>query len=544
MTGGWARALFRSRSLSGRELAIAALGLVIVAALVFAPHIRHGGLYFDDWANGAGTLYPPGGSGFGHALSYFWELTKYRPVLVAYVPLTFEVMGTHAALQLAWATLLAVVIAWLLYGILRTLTVPPAHAWLIAALTLAYPWFDSTRLWVSASQASVSITLVLAGAWIALYGLDRRSRRLHACAAVLYLLSVLAYEVAIPLILSFGIVYTLRAGWRAARWRWATDIAVVVVGAAWVGSQETHTALGAAGYFSHFKQIVTGGEIIMGRSLVALGVVPRTTLALLALLVVVLAGLVVLAVRRGRARAGADDGFGLRGWMLMAVAGLAFTVIGWLMFIPADPYYTPTIYGIANRVNALAGFGLVILVYAVFGIVGSLISQVRESLLGVGSLVTAMLGVLLGITYVRVLERHIRYWNAAHVSESSAIREIRQKFPNPAPGTTIFTSNYPANETLGVPIFAANYDLNGAMRLAYKDTAVSAYPVLPGLRLTCGPAGIALTGMGGAPGVTQYGRARLLNLGLGQTANPTGQKSCQRVIGRYTPGPLYIYTGY
>ena len=532
----------RSGRLSRRELLVAWPGLLIVGALVFAPHIRHGGLYFDDWANGAGTLYPPGGAGIGNALSYFWKLTLYRPVLVVYVPLTFWVLGTHAALQLAWATVLAVAIACLLYGILRTLSVPPAHSWLIAALTIAYPWFDSTRLWAAASQASVSITLVLAGAWVALYGLERSSRRLHACAVVLYLLSVLAYEVAIPLILAMGLIYTLRAGWRAARWRWAADIVAAALGATWVGSHEAHRSVGASGYLSHFKQIVTGGEEILGRSLIALGEVPRTTLALFVMLAIVITGVAALIVRGHRMSGTA--GFGLREWLLVTGAGLAFTVLGWLMFIPADPYYTPNIYGIANRVNALAGFGLVILVYGLFGIVGSLVGRIGKSSLALGSTVTLVLGVLLGATYVRVLERHTRYWNAAYTAEQAGIREIKKKFPKLAPGTTIFTSNYPASETFGVPIFDANYDLKGLVQLTYHSTAVSAYPVLPGLTLTCLRDGIALKGTGGAPGVTSYGHARLLNLAIGSVADPTNQRSCLGVVGRFTPGPSSIYTGY
>src|SRR6185312_15111321 len=74
---------------SVRELFIAWAALALLSLLVYAPHVRHGGFYLDDWANAATTLYPPKGG----ALDAFSNLTLYRPVLVLYVPLTYFVFG-------------------------------------------------------------------------------------------------------------------------------------------------------------------------------------------------------------------------------------------------------------------------------------------------------------------------------------------------------------------------------------------------------------------------------------------------------------------
>src|SRR4051794_1887037 len=154
-------ALRLGRPLSGRELGLAWAALAILAILAFTPHIRHGGFYLDDWSNAAGALHPPGGPGIGNVLSYFDEITVYRPVLVVYVPLTYLVFGMNMGLHLAWAAALAVIVAAILYGLLRSLGVPWVHALLIAALVLLFPWFDSTRFWATADQVSLAIAFLL-----------------------------------------------------------------------------------------------------------------------------------------------------------------------------------------------------------------------------------------------------------------------------------------------------------------------------------------------------------------------------------------------
>ena len=542
----WGRRLFRLiRSpvppLTIREIAIAWTILAIVGALVFLPHILHGGFYLDDWANGAGALRPPGGPGVGHALSYFASLTLYRPVLVLYVPLTYFVFGTHMAYQLAWAAVLATLVAGNLYAILRTLRVPLLHAWLIAALTIVYPWYDSTRLWETASQASLSIVFATAGLWIAIIGIRRDSFRLHICAASLYLLSILTYEVTLPLIAAAGILYVLLGGWSVARRRWIIDIVVVLMGGLWVGLQTNRESLGLSADFRHLEEIINGGGIIMGRSLIAFGQ-PRTELALVVIALLIAAGVFLLFIDRSKAiLAGYWD---LRNWLMLAAGGLAVAALGWIMYIPANPYYTPSIYGFTNRVNALAGFGIVIAVYGVFGIMGFLAGRAWARAGLFSSVITVALGASLGMIYVTVLERHTRIWNAAFRAEMAGIGEMRMQYPRLAPHTTIFTAEYPANQTLGVPIFSTSWDVNGMVKLQYKDGSLEAYPVLSGLRLVCFTHGIGLKGPGAPAVVAPYGDALLLDVQTGLHAQPGGERQCDAVVKNYTPGPLYLSTSY
>jgi hypothetical protein len=523
-----------------RELIGAWFALTVVGGLAFAPHVLHGGFYLDDWSNGAGALRPPGGPSFDHALSYFANTTLYRPVLVLYVPLTYFVFGTHMAYQLAWAASLAILVAGILYGILRTLGVPWVHAWLVAALTIIYPWFDSTRFWATADQATLSIVFASAGLWLAFIGLQRHSWRWHSCAALLYLLSILTYEITLPLIAGFGVLYCLRTGWRAAKARWAIDLLVVVVGGLWVGTQTNHESYGISADFTHLREIITAGGAILGRTLVPVGT-EHTTLALIAVALALIAGLAVLRAPRTRSLYG--DGWGLRSWLLLAAGGLFVAVLGWTMFIPANPYYTPSVYGVTNRVNALAGFGLVITVYAVFGVVGALVGRLRPTMRALPGL-TIILGLLLGVAYVKVLEHHSKIWNAAYRAEEAGIGEMRMQFPKLPPGTTVFVSNYPAYQTLGVPIFSSSWDVNGMIKLQYKDGTLSAYPVIAGLSLVCRADGVGLQGAG-APTITApYGTAQLLDVGTGRHSRPGDERECQAVAASYAPGPLYLSLTY
>jgi hypothetical protein len=536
-------AVDRSRGpLTLKEAALAVLALAILATAAYASHIAHGGFYFDDWADAAGTVHPPGGPSLGHVLSYFANIFPYRPGLIIYVPLKYYLLGVNVTTQLAWAVALGVIVAGLLYGILRLFRVPWYHAWLIAALTVVYPSFDSVRLWEAASLPSVAIALALGGLWIALLGLPRRSWALHACAAALYLVSILTYEITLPLIAAAGLLYVLRAGWRIAWPRWAVDLTVVVAGGLWNGLHTTRTVAGASGDLRHLGEVFNGGVTLLGNALIPVGSHPHTTVALVFLTAVLVAGLAVYLTAPSLEKEGA--GWGLREWLLLAAAGLALAVLGWMIFIPADPYYTPSLLGFTNRVNALAGFGLVVAVYATLGIGVVLVARVLPAIGKWATAITLVLGLMLGASYVHVLERHSGIWDAAYRSERTAIDRMKTAFPTLPPETTVFTSNYPAYQTIGVPIFAATWDVNGMVKLEYDDGTLSGYPITPGLELDCRADGIGLRGVGAPPATAPYGSARLLNLETGEHTTPQSRRACQAVTHRYVAGPLYLSGAY
>jgi hypothetical protein len=521
------------------SLALVALGFVALLAL--APHLQHGGFYLDDWSNAAISLQPPGSPNFGNALSAYADMTIYRPVLVVYVPLTYFILGMHMHYHLALAACLAVLAATMFYGVLRTLGTPWVHAALLAALAIVFPWSDSTRLWATADQVSLSIFFMTAGLLIALLGLRRDSWRWHACAASLYLLSILTYEVTLPVVACAGALYCLQAGWRAARLKWLVDVAVALMAGIWVGAHTARTASGVAGDLAHLKQIVVAGGTILGRAGLPLGST-QTALVLSAIVACLWVGTV--ACLSFPDRFSAKRGWGLRNWLLLTGGGLVVAALGWTMFIPADPYYTPTIYGEVNRVNGLAAFGLILAVYGSFGIFGALVGQVRPKTTVLATSVTVLLGVVLLASYVHVLRRHIEIWNLAFFAETYALSKTREELPRLPHGTTVFASGYPANQSPGVPILDTTWDYDGMVKMEYDDSTLLASPVLPGLNLACRDPGVVLEREGTPEIVGAYGAVRLLNLETGHHSSPESRRQCQRVVGSYISGPLYLSPTY
>jgi len=535
-------ALALRRPFTRLEFLLALLGLSLVTAAALWPHIRHGGFYMDDWANAAGSLQPPGGHHLGEALSYFASLTIYRPVLVLYVPLTFFAFGTHAAYHLAWAAALAMLAATMFYAVLRTVGVPWVHALVIAALTIVFPWSDSTRLWATADQETLSILFMMTGLFVALVGLRRREWKWHAAAAILYLLSILTYEVTIPLIACAGLLYCVLVGWRRARARWLIDIAVAGAGAIWVAVHTNRSPSGLSGDIDHLKIIVTNGGTILGRAGLPIGS-QRTTLVLCVLMLTLGVG-VAAYLFRGR-RFTERGSWGLREWLFLLVGGLALAALGWMMFIPADPYYTPSVYGMTNRVNGLAAFGLVTAVYSAFGVVSSLAAGAlpgRRAL--VGATVALLLGLALLASYTHVLRRHISIWDTAYRAENTAIERLEADRPRLPHDTTIFAGSYPAYQTLGVPILGATWDLDGMVKLGYEDMSLHTVPILPERHLICRQGWVALVGPGVPQVTAPYRSALLIDLQTGREAHPHSRASCRQVVDGFVPGPLYLSSAY
>ncbi len=525
-----------------RELGLALPGLWLIGLLIFFPHLLHGGLISDDWADAAGTLYPPEGSGLWGALSFAnGLLSSCRPVQIVFIPLKYLIFGTHITYLIALSIFLALIVASLVYVVLRTLNAPWYHAWLIAALTTAYPWYDSTRLWESANAVSLAVAFAFAGLWVALIGLTRGSWRLHIGAWFLYLLSMLTYEITLPLIAAVGLLYTLRNGWRAAKYRWAADLVAVVIAGYWARAHTPRTVSSLTADFTHLQQIVEQGAELLARTMFPVGVQPHTSVVLISLAGIFFIGAIVYLLRTHMPAT--EVGWGLRSWLLLGGAGLIVASLGWAVFIPADPYYTPSIFGVSNRINGLAGFGLVLVAYAAFGVSGSVAAELTKRGRGVAIAITFMLSIMLGAAYVHVLERHSRLWRSAYSLELSGIAKLQATFPTLPHNTTIFTSSYPASETLGVPVFDNNWGLNGMVRLRYADSTLRAYPITEERGLECMASGMGVGRDEGIPSAT-YGTARLVDLQTGKHSIPLNRAECLADVSQYPPGPQYLRTEY
>src|SRR3954447_4003486 len=130
------------RAAARSELALVAVGLALLAALVYGDHVVRGGFMWDDWEN-AGTTrfrYEPGFLG-----PFDLRQAAYRPVLQLLIPLPHLVFGENPLPHLALGLLVAVAAGAAFHALLRTLGVPRPYALAAAALALVFPWSDSTK---------------------------------------------------------------------------------------------------------------------------------------------------------------------------------------------------------------------------------------------------------------------------------------------------------------------------------------------------------------------------------------------------------------
>ena len=528
---------------SAREVATVFLLLGILAAAVFGSHVLKGGFYNDDWSFSVIYRFAPGFFDAVAGMTWQW----FRPVTMVYWPLTHALFGLETSLHLAWAIALAVLVSVLLYLLLRTLRMERVHAGVIAALVLLFPPSDSTRLWATGSIALVAIAFYLAGTLVALHGFRRSGRRavvMHLVAVSLYALSVMSYEVAAVAILASGALYAYWSGWRRALPRWIADVAVIATVLALVTSNSWNKPQPLLTQLRHAGIIADQALWVLTYATVPFAGVRRTSV--LALLVaVVLAGALVSRLLPVGDLARAQ----LRRWLLTAGAAIAAMGVGYAMYVPADPdLYVPLGPGQHNRMNVLAAVGFVLLVYSLAMVAATLVFRGLPNWEAWSAGLAVAVGVAIGAGYVQDVRADGRQWDRAARIQEQIVRKVRELVGDPRPGSVLYVSGFPTEAAPGIPTFTAPWDLDGALRIAWDEPSLAAYPAVPGTSLTCGRRRITvhswLTAFGPAP-LGSYGRTFLIDVATSRSMPIRGRASCvaaNRFLSR-SPPPAWADDG-
>ena len=439
---------------------LAFAALLLLGAALFGPQVANGGFYWDDWQNAANTHFSREPGLFG-ALERATErpVFGYRPVLTTLLVIEHKAFGTHMWLHLAMALAFGVLTAWSLYLLLRTLGFGRLDSGAPAALLLAFPWTDSTRMWATASYDTLAVALYLLGLVLAVRGL-REGRRGHTVASlVLYLLASWTYEVVTVGVLASVALYLVVAPRREALRRFALDAAVVALALALVVSGTTRDPQLLSDQAEHARVIAGQALRLLARALVPVGSVPGAV-GLLMLVAIVGAGL--YASRRDPS---------LRRWLLAAGLGGLLVVAGYVLFIPALPHYQPLEPGTTNRMNVLAAVGYVVLVYALV----RLATAWRPALAGVACLA-------IGIGYMVQVADDRGAWERS----AGAQQRVLASIPRPPPRTTVYTFRAPTFAAPGIPVFSLPFDLKAAVRLRFDNPSLAAYPIPGRGRIVCG----------------------------------------------------------
>ena len=507
-------AAHRTARAAGVEILVAGLALTALAAAVFGTHIAHGGLYNDDWQFLRNTYFA---HGFPAALDTFSASNSYRPGSMLYFAFEFRTLGPHGAWHLIWTALTGVAMSLALFALLRELRVARFEAGAVAALVLLFPASDATRLWASASVASVGITLYLLGSLVALRGLrlqGRRAAAVHAAALALYAASVLTYEIAAGAILASILLYRLRVGWREAAKRWIFDVALVVPILELVTSKTFYHRLPPLQMARHAGHVAAQGAAILTDAAFPFVHVPRGIgLALLAL---VAAGIWAAARRLPDELAR-----NARRRLKIAAAGLVAAAAGYLVIIPSAQH-SPLAPGQENRVNALAAIGFVILLWALAAAAGTVLLRAPRR----GSAAAMAVALLLGAGYVVEVRRDASRFDRASALQQAERAAIGRAIGHPAPGAVVLAYGGPAYVAPGVPVFAAPWDLNGALAMQLKDKTISARTILPSTRLSCS-SGSLLFESPGERFAVPFAHLYLVDTRSGTAARPTDRVSCE-----------------
>jgi hypothetical protein len=498
------------------------LGLLTLA--MSAAHIRHGGLYYDDWAMLAlGRFPPPGGLLHGLWLDY-----GQRPGQVLYYAALDRILGASAAARLGLAAGMLALQATVLYALLRRLGLRARDALACAALSLTFPFSDSVWLWSILSLASLAIAASLLGVALALRAFERSGARalaLHGASLALYVAGMLSYELFAVAGCLAGVLYVHAVGWARARVRWALDVAAILatlllaravlpIDVATPSRMQSLT-----GAVAHAGQIASAGARVAGAALLPVdGVTPWAGAGLLA------AGLAAAALTRARLPRGERARAELGRWLAIALAGVVLALAAWAVYLPASDHYSPSAAGTVNRVNALAASGVAVLVYAFLVLLGGLLAQLARLPRTAAAAIASVLALALCAAYVQRGASDARAWDAAAADQQRVLASVRAALPRLPGGAVLYAYDAPLTAGPGVPVLNTQLDLASAVRVAYADPALTAVPILAE-EVRCGSRGPRAAGVAGV-----YGSSYLLDVRARSAVRLMSAAQCQALV--------------
>jgi hypothetical protein len=490
-----------------RELAVAFVALLLAGAALFGPQVADGGFYWDDWQNSA-NVHVAGDPGLFSSLDRgtLRPVFGYRPVLTVMLVVEHWGLGQDKHLHLAMAVLFGVLTAWALYLLLRVAGLRRLDSAVPAALLLAFPWADSTRMWATASFDTLAVALYLLGAALAVHALRNPPRRGAVVASlVLYLLASWTYEVVTIAILASVALYLAVAPRRAALRRFALDAGVVAIALVVVVTGTSRTPQSLSTQVDHAGTIASQAFSLLARALIPVGSVPGW----------VGAAALVLICGIGWLR-------GERRWVVVAGLGALCVVAGYALFVPAAPYYQPLAPGTVTRMNVLAAAGYAVLVYALVRLV-----------VGRRAWVAAGLCAVIGAGYVVKVAHDQEGWQRSARIQARVLAALP---PPRAPGTTYYTFGAPTYAAPGVPAFSLPFDLKAAVRLRYNTHLLAAYPMAHSAVVQCAPDLVYPTGgtygrVHGAP----YGLAVFVYVPTRRVIPIRSRAQCLRLGGQAAP---------
>jgi hypothetical protein len=475
----------------------AALVVAAVAAIPAAFYVAGLGFYYDDhfFLGILSTSHDRSVPGLFNALAAEDSKAWLRPATYGGLAILYRLFGANPLPYHLFVAALVPVCAVLLYLVLDRLRAPRFVAVGIPIVFAAAPNYSTDRLWLASYSAPASVAMALAGLYALLRACDARGRRLTLWlvgGGVAIVLSVLFYEVAVPLLIVFvaALLYKARAGSRSMRITAVSSALLLaavlvykVVASTTLTTGSSYQLGHGGGSLHHIGYLVSGSvKVNLGTYGLALPYVVwwifAHHLTWSAAVASVLVGAVVLAYLRRRRdlelRARLQNGTPI--WRLLVGAGVALIALGYASFLSTEEIYF-TSAGIDNRVNIVAAIGVAVLALGlVVGAIQWLPVRRQATGFAVGLALLAATGTLITSTLAD-------YWVSAATRQDEVVPRLIRALPSNLQDSTVVLDGVCPEIGPGV-VFAAPHDLAGLLRRRYQDSTIQANVA------TTGPVGV------------------------------------------------------
>jgi hypothetical protein len=530
------RAVFRRPSVRWRRPLVRRPGPLVVSGLlalalgIYLPYAVRAGWYYDDWYSfeamrHGGTSWVQQFNAYTHANS------DGRPLEGSFPVTEYQLFGSHRVAYHLVSIGLLVLMAGLAYVILRRCRLAWPWAAAAAALLIVFPGSDSTRLWPTGSNGEYVVSLVLIGVLIVLTALRRDTRwpqlMLHAFAALLSVVAMLTYELAVPLVALNGLIYWGAYRNRRALWRGAADLGI------------------AAGFVIYRLTLVRVDPFVIHRTVGGDLGRARTVLesawsswhqsfapgwAGIAAIAVVLLAATVYSIRS------ADLRRRLLPWFTLLAASVVVAGASALLFVTADDNYVLVLHGTFNRLNLPGSIAYACAFVALLGLAYELVRRLVPRR-GVAAFAVGVLAAASAWHQLGISADHKRSWEISWSEQKTALAGYRVAVRGLPSNARLIGMGAPLFEDGFVPVFAATWDLQGAIAYTTAVKPPKAMPLDPTLQ--CGTSGVVSSGAVLMPYRVPAEPLYFINAQRRAAIAVDSQTGCERVIARWGRPPFW-----
>jgi hypothetical protein len=306
----------------------------------------------------------------------------------------------------------------------------------------------------------------------------------------------MTYELTAPIIAISAPLLAHRSPRRAVAIRTLADVGLVVLILRFVTASTAKSPdLTVSALWTHARAIVNQGWLVFSESLFPFYSVPeRRLVAAVTVLVLAAGAFLWRSLPEGR------DRRMLRHGLAMTGAGCVVAIGGWLVLLPANIAYSPAVTGDGTRVNAVAGFGIVLAIFGLLVVCGVIVSRGLAHSHARAVAIACCLAALIGAGYLHRVGGDVAAWDRAQSIRETVMADLHREVPKLRPGAHLYVTGFNEQPAPNVGSFDFSWDLNAAVQLAYGDRSVSAEPIASAADLHCRPAAMtADAGAGLAP---------------------------------------------